>query len=72
MTGLISMALAFMNLLPIPALDGGHALFLLVEIITGRPVSEKVLERAQQVGMLILIALMIFTFGNDLVKVFLK
>lgn len=72
MTGLISMALAFMNLLPIPALDGGHALFLLVEIITGRLVSEKVLERAQQVGMLILIALMIFTFGNDLVKVFLK
>ncbi|MFM1912831.1 MAG: putative zinc metalloprotease [Bacteroidota bacterium] len=72
MTGLISMALAFMNLLPIPALDGGHALFLLVEIITGKPVSEKVLERAQQVGMLILIGLMIFTFGNDIFKVFFK
>lgn len=72
MTGLISMALAFMNLLPIPALDGGHAVFLLVEIVTGKPVSEKVLERAQQVGMLILIALMIFTFGNDLFKVFFQ
>jgi len=64
------MALAFMNILPIPALDGGHAIFLLFEMITGKPASEKVLERAQQVGMIILLALMAYTFGNDLVKAF--
>lgn len=70
LTGLLSMALAFMNILPIPALDGGHAIFLLYEMITGKPASEKVLERAQQVGMIILLALMAYTFGNDLFKVF--
>jgi regulator of sigma E protease len=70
LTGLLSMALAFMNILPIPALDGGHAIFLLFEMITGKPASEKVLERAQQVGMIILLALMAYTFGNDLVKAF--
>jgi regulator of sigma E protease len=58
LTGLLSMALAFMNILPIPALDGGHAIFLLYEMITGKPASEKVLEKAQQVGMIILLALM--------------
>jgi regulator of sigma E protease len=70
LTGLLSMALAFMNILPIPALDGGHAVFLIYEMITGKPASEKVLERAQQVGMLILLALMAYTFGNDIFKVF--
>jgi regulator of sigma E protease len=70
LTGLLSMALAFMNILPIPALDGGHAIFLIYEMITGKPASEKVLERAQQVGMIILLALMAYTFGNDLVKAF--
>ena len=70
LTGLLSMALAFMNILPIPALDGGHAVFLIYEMITGKPASEKVLERAQQVGMIILLALMAYTFGNDLVKAF--
>lgn len=69
LTGLLSMALAFMNLLPIPALDGGHAIFLLYEMISGKAPSEVVLERAQQVGMIILLALMAFTFGNDLFKV---
>jgi regulator of sigma E protease len=64
------MALAFMNILPIPALDGGHAIFLLFEMITGKPASEKVLEKAQQVGMLILLALMAYTFGNDIFKAF--
>ncbi|MET3126099.1 regulator of sigma E protease [Arcicella rosea] len=72
LTGLLSMALAFMNLLPIPALDGGHALFLLYEIITGRPPSEKVLERAQQVGTVILLALMVFVLGNGAFKAFFK
>ena len=68
LTGLLSMALAFMNILPIPALDGGHAVFLVYEMITGKPASDKVLERAQQVGMLILLALMAYTFGNDIFK----
>jgi regulator of sigma E protease len=70
LTGLLSMALAFMNILPIPALDGGHAIFLLYEMITGKPASIKVLERAQQIGMMILLALMAYTFGNDLFKAF--
>ena len=70
LTGLLSMALAFMNILPIPALDGGHAVFLIYEMITGKPASEKVLERAQQVGMIILLALMAYTFGNDFYKLF--
>jgi len=68
LTGLLSMALAFMNILPIPALDGGHAIFLIYEILTGKPASEKVLERAQQIGMMILLALMAYTFGNDIFK----
>ena len=71
LTGLLSMALAFMNILPIPALDGGHAIFLIYEMITGKPASEKVLEKAQQVGMIILLALMAYTFGNDIFKAFL-
>ena len=70
LTGLLSMALAFMNFLPIPALDGGHALFLMYEIITGRPPSEKVLERAQQVGTVILLALMVYVLGNGAFKTF--
>jgi regulator of sigma E protease len=68
LVGMLSMALAFMNLLPIPALDGGHVVFLLIEMIQGKPLSEKVLERAQMVGFFILIALMIFTLGNDIIK----
>ena len=69
-TALISMALALMNLLPIPALDGGHVVFLLLEIFRGKPVSDKVLERAQVVGMILLLALMVFTMGNDILKIF--
>lgn len=67
-TGFISMILAFMNLLPIPALDGGHVVFLLFEIISGKAPSDKFLENAQKVGMIILLALMIFVFGNDILK----
>lgn len=65
-TGLLSMILAFMNLLPIPALDGGHVVFLLIEIVTRRPVGEKVLLVAQYVGMILIISLMVFAFGNDI------
>ncbi len=65
LTAFFSIALAFMNLLPIPALDGGHVLFTLVEMITGRKPSEKFLERAQIVGMVILLALMLYANLND-------
>jgi regulator of sigma E protease len=64
-TAFFSIVLAFMNLLPIPALDGGHVVFTLVEMITGRKPSEKFLEYAQIVGMIILFSLMIYANGND-------
>ncbi len=67
-TGLLSMVLAFMNILPIPALDGGHVIFLLVETVTRRKLSDKFMERSQIVGMVILLALMVFAFGNDIWK----
>jgi len=67
-TAFLSIALAFMNILPIPALDGGHVLFLLYEIITGRKPSEKFLERAQMVGMILLLSLLVFANGNDIYK----
>ncbi len=70
-TGLISMILAFMNLLPIPALDGGHVIFLLYEMISGRAPSDRFLENAQKVGMVILLALMVFAIGNDVLKLFM-
>ena len=72
LVGLLSMVLALMNLLPIPALDGGHAVFLLVEMIKGKPLSDKFLERAQIVGFVLLICLMVFAFGNDIVKQIVK
>jgi regulator of sigma E protease len=64
-TAFFSVALAFMNLLPIPGLDGGHVLFTLVEMITGRKPNEKFLEYAQIVGMVLLLALMLYANGND-------
>ncbi|MGG9972607.1 RIP metalloprotease RseP [Ferruginibacter sp. SUN002] len=64
-TGFLSIVLAFMNLLPIPALDGGHVVFTLVEMISGRKPSEKFLEYAQIVGMVLLLGLMLFANGND-------
>ena len=65
-TAFLSIMLAFMNLLPIPALDGGHVLFTLGEMITGRKPSEKFLEYAQIAGFVILLALMLYANGNDL------
>lgn len=67
-TALISIILAFMNILPIPALDGGHVMFLLYEIISGRKPSEKVMEYAQMIGFFILIALVLFANGNDIYR----
>ncbi|MGV8945890.1 MAG: RIP metalloprotease RseP [Lutibacter sp.] len=69
-TAFLSIMLAFMNLLPIPALDGGHVMFTLYEMITGRKPSDKFLEYAQITGFLILIALLILANGNDIVKLF--
>ena len=70
MTAFLSLILAFMNFLPIPALDGGYILFLLVEIITRRKPSDKFLERANEVGFWLLLALLIFANGNDILKLF--
>jgi regulator of sigma E protease len=71
-TAMLSMVLAFMNLLPIPALDGGHAIFLLYEMAVGKAPSESFMEKAQQVGMMMLLALMVFAFGNDIMNVFFR
>lgn len=70
MTGLLSIVLAFMNLLPIPALDGGYVVFLLYEMITGREPTEKVFETAVKIGMALLLALMVFVFYNDIARFF--
>ena len=67
-TALLSMALAFMNLLPIPALDGGHSVFLIYEMVSRRKPSERFLENAQKTGMAILLALMVFTVFNDVFR----
>jgi regulator of sigma E protease len=68
LTGVLSLVLAFMNLLPIPALDGGHVMFLSYEMISRRKPSDKFLESAQKVGMVFLLALMVFIFANDIIK----
>ena len=68
LTGVLSMILAFMNFLPIPALDGGHVAFLSYEIISGRKPGDKFLENAQKVGMVLLLALMVFVIGNDIIR----
>ena len=70
MTAFISIMLAFMNILPIPALDGGHLLFLLFEMITGRKPSDKFLEYAQYLGLAILFGLMIYANLNDIIRFF--
>ena len=71
-TAFLSVILAFMNILPIPALDGGHILFLLIEIITRRKPNEKFLEYAQIAGMVFLLLLMLYANGNDIYRFFFK
>jgi len=71
-TALISVILAVMNVLPIPALDGGHVMFLIYEMVTGRQPSLKFMERAQMIGMILLIALLLFANGNDIYRYFFK
>ncbi|MGB0395510.1 MAG: RIP metalloprotease RseP [Flavobacteriaceae bacterium] len=67
-TAFISIILAFMNLLPIPALDGGHVMFLLYEMVSGRKPNDKFMEYAQMVGFFLLLALVIYANGNDLFR----
>ncbi|MFI3264956.1 MAG: RIP metalloprotease RseP [Rikenellaceae bacterium] len=69
-TAFLSIMLAIMNILPIPGLDGGHTLFTLWEIITGRKPGDKFLEGAQTVGMILLLALLIYANGSDIVRLF--
>jgi regulator of sigma E protease len=72
LTAFLSIILAVMNILPIPALDGGHVMFLLFEVITGRKPSDKFLENAQIIGMIILLSLLVFANGNDILRLFRK
>ena len=69
-TAFLSIILAFMNILPIPALDGGHVMFLTYEIITGRKPHDKAMEYAQIVGIILLLGLMVFANVNDIVRFF--
>lgn len=71
-TAFLSIILAVMNILPIPGLDGGHALFTFWEMITGRKVSDKVLEAAQYVGLIIIVALLLYANGNDFYRFFIR
>jgi regulator of sigma E protease len=72
LTAFLSIILAVMNILPIPALDGGHVIFLLFEVITGRKPSDKFLEYAQIAGMILLLALLIYANGNDVLRLIRK
>lgn len=68
MAAFLSVILAFMNIIPIPGLDGGHVLFLLWEVITGKKVSDKVLEKAEWVGFILLMVLMVYANANDVIR----
>lgn len=72
MTAFLSVILAFMNILPIPVLDGGHVLFLLFEVITRRKPSDKFMEVAQTIGMFLLFGLLIYANANDIIRFFIK
>ena len=69
LTALLSINLGLLNLLPIPVLDGGHIFFFLIELLKGKPISERSRERAQQVGLFMLLSLMVFAFYNDIVRI---
>ncbi|MDC3388096.1 site-2 protease family protein, partial [Flavobacteriaceae bacterium] len=71
-TAFLSIMLGVLNLLPIPALDGGHAVFVLYEMITGRKPGDKFLEYAQMVGFVIMMTLFVYAFGNDIYRHFIK
>jgi regulator of sigma E protease len=69
LTALLSINLGLLNLLPIPVLDGGHIFFFLIELLKGKPISERSRERAQQVGLFMLLSLMVFAFYNDIMRI---
>ena len=69
-TALLAVVLAFMNIIPIPGLDGGHIVITLWEMITRKPVNEKVLDVIQKIGLGLLLALLVVANGNDLLRVF--
>ena len=70
LTAFLSLMLAVLNILPIPALDGGHVVFVLIEMLTGRKPSEKVLEIAQYIGFAILLTLLVWANLNDILRLF--
>jgi len=70
LTAFVSIILAVMNLLPIPGLDGGYVIFLLFEILSGRKVSDKVMETATTVGLVLLLGLMLYANGLDIFRLF--
>lgn len=72
LTAFLSIILAIMNILPIPALDGGHVMFLLYEVVTGRKPGDKFMEYAQMTGMILLVSLLLFANGNDIIRLFNK
>jgi len=72
MTAILSLILAFMNLLPIPALDGGHVMFLLYEVVTGRKLSDKFMEWATTIGLIIVLGLVLYANGLDIFRAWLK
>ncbi|HAG48658.1 MAG TPA: RIP metalloprotease RseP, partial [Cryomorphaceae bacterium] len=67
-TAFLSLALGFLNVLPIPALDGGHATFVIIEMVTGKTPSTRVMEVAQMVGFFLLLGLLLLVNGNDILK----
>jgi regulator of sigma E protease len=69
---MLSMNLAFLNVLPIPVFDGGHLLFLLIEKVKGSPVSERVLSYSQMVGIVLIVSLMVWVTYSDVMKWFVK
>jgi regulator of sigma E protease len=69
LTAILSMVLAFMNILPIPALDGGHIMFIGIESLIGRKLPDSFMEKAQVFGMLVILALMVFAFGSDILEI---
>ena len=71
-TAYLSVILAFMNILPIPALDGGHIFFLLYEVITGKKLSENFMLNAQKIGLLLLLFLLFYANGMDIVRAFVE
>ncbi len=72
LTAFVSIILAVMNLLPIPGLDGGYVIFLIFEMLSGKKVSDKVMERATTVGLVLLLGLMLYANGLDIFRLFKK